>query len=292
MSATWVDLYPGRPDERRIGSLTFLGGVALHSDDGAFGGFSSLSVRGDRFVLLSDGGNIVRFRMDARFAIGDVAFDNLPAGPGRGWSKRSRDSESMTLDPAGRAWIGFENFNEIWRYAPGLRLPAVGAAPPAMAKWDSNGGPESLVRLRDGRMLTIAETQQLPGSEARVALMFASDPVAMPRRGVRFGYLPPAGFDPSDATQLPDGRIMVLNRRLAPPLAWSAALTLIDPAGIRPGAIVRGREIARLAPPLTVDNFEGLAATREGGATILWIVSDDNLFPLERTLLLKFRLEP
>jgi hypothetical protein len=68
-------------------------------------------------------------------------------------------------------------------------------------------------------------------------------------------------------------------------------LTLIDPRRIRTGMTIRGREIARLAPPLTVDNFEGLAITREHGATMLWMVSDDNLLFLQRTLLMKFRLD-
>ena len=138
----------------------------------------------------------------------------------------------------------------------------------------------------------IAETDVRPGTGgARNALLFAGDPVARPDRSVGFGYLPPPGYDPSDAVELPDGRVIVLNRKLAMPFAWSAILTLIDRRAMTQGAIVRGREIARLAPPLTVDNFEGLAVTREGGATILWMVSDDNLFLLQRTLLLKFRLD-
>ena len=38
--------------------------------------------------------------------------------------------------------------------------------------------------------------------------------------------------------------------------------------------------------------FEGLAITREHGQTIVWLVADDNLLPLQRSLLLKFRLNP
>jgi hypothetical protein len=36
--------------------------------------------------------------------------------------------------------------------------------------------------------------------------------------------------------------------------------------------------------------MEGIAATRDGDRTILWIISDDNRVPIERTLLLKFEL--
>lgn len=292
IEAVRVPLDASDPKRTRVGAFTYLGGVALWSRDGAFGGFSSMSVAGDRFTLLSDGGTIARFRMDANFALSEPAFGDLPAGPGIGWDKSDRDSESMTVDPAtGRAWVGFERYNQIWRYGPGLTLPAAMAAPSAMTGWDDNGGAESMVRLHDGRFLVIAETTKRPGSQARQALLFDGDPVVHPNRGLRFGYRPPARYDPSDAVELPDGRVLVVNRRLALPFRWSAVLTLIDPHGFKPGAIVAGREIARFASPLTVDNFEGLAVTREGSATILWMVSDDNLFVLQRTLLMKFRLD-
>ncbi|WP_240047488.1 esterase-like activity of phytase family protein [Sphingomonas panacisoli] len=286
-----VSLDADDPAKRRVGALTFLGGVSLTSRDDAFGGFSSLSVAGDRFTLLSDYGDIVRFRMDAQFRVGEPAFGDLPAGPGIGWEKRERDSESMTVDPAsGQVWVGFERANAIWRYGPGLTLPADQAAPKAMARWERNGGAESLVRLRDGRFLVIAETDR-QDRPVRDLLLFPGDPVTQPDSAMLASYRPPDGYDPSDATELPDGRILVLNRRFALPFRWSAVLTVIDVHGIKPGQIFTGREIARFDAPLTVDNYEGLAITREGEATILWMVSDDNQFFLQRTLLMKFRLD-
>jgi hypothetical protein len=289
--AVRVPLDAEDPAKRRVGALTYLGGVSLSSRDDAFGGFSSLSVTGDLFTLLSDGGNVVRFRMDADFRVSEPWFGDLPAGPALGWEKRERDSESMALDPAsGQVWVGFERYNQIWRYAAKLAVPAMGTAPPAMARWERNGGPESMARLHDGRFLVIAETDR-QDRPVREALLFAGDPVARPDGALRFYYRPPDGFDPSDATELPDGRVLVLNRRIALPFRWSAALILIDPRGVKADAIVAGREVARFAAPLTVDNFEGLAVTREGNATILWMVSDDNLFFLQRTLLMKFRID-
>ena len=82
----------------------------------------------------------------------------------------------------------------------------------------------------------------------------------------------------------------MLNRRFTVLEGFAAAVTIIDPVAIAPGAVLVGEEIARLAPPLSVDNMEGLSITREGGRTIVWIVSDDNFSPLERTLLMKFVL--
>ena len=290
--ATRVPLDPGDPKHLKVGALTFIGGVRLTSKDLAFGGYSSMTIDRGLFTLLSDGGTVVRFRLDDRFRLSAPGFGDLPVGPGTGWTKADRDSESMTLNPAtGQVWVGYERVNQIWRYSPGLRLPATMVAPKPMADWSENGGAESMVRLHDGRFLVIAETSRRLPSQARSALIFDRDPVEKPLEGFEFGYLPPDGYDPSDATELPDGRVLILNRKLALPFTWSAVLTLIDPRHIRPGVTIRGREIARLALPLTVDNFEGLAITREHGATMLWMVSDDNLLILQQTLLMKFRLD-
>ena len=62
---------------------------------------------------------------------------------------------------------------------------------------------------------------------------------------------------------------------------------------LQPGATVHAEELARLASPYTVDNLEGLAATKgPRGETLLWLVSDDNFNPFQRTLLLLFELAP
>ena len=214
-------------------------------------------------------------------------------GPGTGWDKADRDSESMAVDPAsGRIWVGFENYNALWRYAPGFARAEARARPRAMADWPVNGGPESLVRLRDGRFIVLGETAHWPHSRARAALLFAGDPVAGPDTGFRFSYAPPAGYDPSDAAELPDGDLLVLNRRFALPYDFTAILTIVPRAGIAAGKTARGMPIAGFAAPLIHDNFEGVAVTREGKQTIVWLVSDDNQSLLQRSLLLKFRLEP
>jgi len=293
VTATPVPLMAADRSRQRVGALTYLGGIQLTADDPGFGGYSSLTVAGDRFTLLSDLGGVLDFTLGADWRPRAVRFGDLPAGPRTGWTKRDRDSESMTVDPAtGRVWVGFEQFNQIWRYGPGFAPPARGVAPTAMAGWKENGGIESMVRLRDGRFVAISETTRPPGGRAgRDALLWAGDPVAQPRPAFRFGYRPAPGFNPSDMTQLPDGRLLVLERRFQLPFRWSNRLVLVDPAAIRPGAEVAGREIAVLKAPLIHDNFEGVAAMRENGATILWLVSDDNQLPIQRTLLLKFRLE-
>jgi hypothetical protein len=287
-----VVLDAGDPARVRVGALTYLGGVRLSSPDPAFGSFSSMQVSGDRFLLVSDAGNVVRFRMDSGFRLTEPSFGDLELGPGTGWLKQERDIESLASDPAtGRVWLGFERENAIWRYGASLAGPVRFARPPAMRDWSRNGGPEAMARLHDGRFVVISESTRPKSGKGRVALMFASDPVEAPDRGFRFAYVPPAGFDPSDMAELPDGRLLILNRRFSLPALFTAKLVLVDPQTIHSGATVEGREIAHFERPLLHDNFEALAVTREGGNTILWIASDDNQQFWERSLLLKFRLE-
>lgn len=290
-----VVLYPESPARRRIGSLVFERGYRLRSSDPAFGGFSSLIVDDDRFTLLSDGGNIVRFRLDAKGRVTDRHFAELPAGPGSGWEKSDRDSESMTRDPAtGTIWVGFENTNAIWAYTPGLVKPLRHEAPGAMRDWPTNGGVEAMARLRGGAFILLSETGFWRGQKGRdmAGIRFDGDPTLPNRRGFRFSYRPPAGYKPTDIAELPGRGLLVLNRRFRVTNGFRVVLTLVDPAQIKPGAIVHGREVARFAPPTLADNFEGVAIVREAdGGAGLWIVSDDNQSRLQQTLLLKFRID-
>lgn len=288
-----VALFPDAPARRQLGALEFLRGYRLVSADPAFGGYSSLATDGHRFTLLSDGGQGIRFSLDAMGRLTDQSAFVLPDGPGSGWEKSDRDSESMTIDPAtGRAWVGFETSNEIWRYAPGLAQAEAHSAPPAMADWPRNRGAESMMRLRDGRFVVIGESDSWPGKPGRAGIVFTGDPTQHPRRGFAFSYVAPENFKPTDIAELPDGRWIAVNRRIELLAGFTAAITIIDSASVRPGSIVHGREIARFKAPAQHDNFEGIAVVREGGATHLWIVADDNQTrPLQQSLLLEFRLD-
>jgi len=289
--ATPVSLDGADPARTKLGALTYLGGLALTSSDPAFGGFSAMRVTGDRFTLLSDGGNLVAFSMEGDLRPRDVRFADLP-GPGTGAIKRHRDSESMTWDSrTGRVWVGFENSNMIWRYDASLTRVERRIRPAAMADWSIAGGAEAMVRLRSGQFLVISETARPKGMpDARIVLRFASDPTEG-ARPERLAYLPPANYDPTDMAELPDGRLLVLNRRLSLSGLFTARLELVDMRGVRAGTAVRGVELARFERPVQHDNFEALAITREGADTIVWVASDDNGEFWEQSLLLKFRLD-
>lgn len=293
MTVRAVPLDADDPARRQVGRLTYLGGLALSSGDRAFGGFSSMHVEKGRFTLLSDGGTFIQFRLHRGWRIDALRFGNLPDGPGTGWEKTDRDSESMTVDPAtGDVWVGFEYHNAIWKYAPGFARAKARAQPRAMARWPLSGGPEAMVRLRDGRFLVIGETARWPRHKDHAALLFDGDPTVDPSAGFRFSYAAPRHYNPSDVVELPDGDLLVLNRRFQLLYDFTAILTIVPRAAVAPGRTVTGIPIATFSAPLIHDNFEALAVTQEGADTIVWMASDDNQSILERSLLLKFRLNP
>jgi hypothetical protein len=155
-----------------------------------------------------------------------------------------------------------------------------------MRKWRSNRGSEAMVRLPGGRFLVFSE-----GSEGgSPVLMFAGDPAVAGTKAMTMRYRPPDGYRITDAALLPDGRLLLLNRRVTFVEGISAKLVVAALPGPVPGATIVGEEIADLRSPLTIDNMEAMSVGREGGRTIVWLASDDNFNPLQRTLLLKFAL--
>jgi len=273
---------------RRVGALTPIGAVRLRAADPAFGGFSALSVHGGAATLLSDGGNYLRVAIRGT-GLTTLAAGSLPRGPGTGWAKESRDTESLAVDPrGGHAWVGYERANAIWRYSADLRRADGHVAPAAMRRWPMNGGAESLARLNDGRFVVIAE--QARDGSARQALIFSGDPTASGTKVARFRYQPPRGFSPSDAAVLPDGDLLVLNRRFSK-FRFYAALVRVPASSLRADATVGGTVIAAWGPPLIGENCEGLAVTQEKGATMVWVVTDNDLAWYRPTLLVKFRLD-
>ena len=272
---------------RRLGGLVWLGGWKLTSNNRRFGGISAMQVEKGEVTAFSDSGWLIRFALPRTGSVSRAEIGPLPEGPGTKERKSDRDVESLVVAD-GMAWIGYERRNAVWRYDPRSWRVAQWAAPRAMRRWPSNRGAEAMLKLPDGRFIVFAEGK---GSEAvSEALLFEGDPSRPGTRSVRMTYAKPRGYRTTEAAMLPDGRALILHRRFAFLEGVSAKLSLLDPAQAQAGAILRGRQIADFHRPINVDNMEALSVTREQGRTIVWIASDDNYNPLQRTLLMKFAL--
>ena len=278
--------------ELDLGEVRAVGAWELDSPNHHFGSYSALVSLGDGSVLAAtDTGRRLRFAPPgnagpaARFDY----FALLTTG-----EKRLFDIEAMTRDAGtGQVWAAYENTNLIERYSAALRSEAR-ARPTAMRGWSSNAGPEAMVRLADGRFVVLSEASRRWFAGDVPAVLFAGDPVEGAAE-LAFRYRPPAGYRPVDMAALPDGRVLILVRKVvwSIPPGFAGKIVVADPAAIRPGETWSGRVIAELADPLPSDNYEGLAIEpAAGGDVVLWLISDDNSIRLQRTLLLKLLWTP
>ena len=284
-----LTLDPTNPQRRRIGDLIFLKAWQMRSNNRDFGGISALAAlpRG-RFAGVTDAGTLIGFGLtkDDRAVRPFIAQLSNAFGDNKNYA--DRDSEGIAYDPvSGQFWVSYEVKHAIRRFTPSFGQSNGLLRLKRRPRWPDNKGAETLIRLRDGRFIIISENLEKGLHEG---LLFSGDPVDKGTGISRFTYRPPPDYRVTDGTALPDGRLMLLNRRIAFPRGFTAKLTVIDAGTVRETAEVTGKVIATLAAPLLVDNMEGIALTQEGDGVIIWLISDNNFNIWQRTLLMKFRL--
>lgn len=242
----------------------------LTSDDPRFGGISALATDDEGLVALTDAGAAIRFARPGE-GPAEALIDDLPDGPGDGGFKQNRDSEALLRDPRGRGWwVAFERHNEVWLYDRAFGRPLRQWAIPA-DRLGENSGIEAMV-ADSGDLLLIAESG-----------------AGLMQTGSRVGWLPISGQlgRVSDAAALPDGDLLLVERRLTP-LGFANALVRIRRSGL--GFEIIARMSLRLGP---LANVEAIALDRPGdGGQRAWLMTDDNFQRPLRTLLIAVELPP
>ncbi len=288
-------LNPEDRSQDTVGRLRWRGGVELTSGAAGFGGLSDLELEpgGAGLLAVTDEGRWLsgRLHYDESGDLAGVTDARLgwlhdPAGRSLAQAaKRRQDAEALTRLPDGSLLVAFERDHRIERFAGGLdATPETFPAPPGLAAAPANAGLEALVTLPDGRLLAFTEGQRQ--GDGLVAYLRDSSgdwqTLLLEATGL---------FRPTGAALLPDGDVLLLERRYTILGGPGARLSRIALDTIRPGARLRGEEIAEIRPPLTVDNFEGVAVHRAGDGNLrITLLSDDNFSPLQRTLVVQFEL--
>jgi hypothetical protein len=288
------------PAANRVGRLLFLGAVELRADDARFGGLSGMLWEGacGRLLAVSDTGlwAILEPREEGGRLVGISRAWMAPVRTPSGnppLSKRAADAESLARTSDGATWVFYEQDHRAERFT---RLSACQPdslasvpdrrwQPDEMRDWPSNGGGEASAAVGD-RLMVLAE--QLPGVDSgRLGI------AAVPGGAVtRFTWPASEGFQPTamEPATPGDSRMLVLERRFSPLSGVAAVLAEGNFDGERPAP--QAERLALLAPPLLVDNMEALAVRVEGERRFVYLLSDDNFNPLQRTILMKFELLP
>lgn len=272
-----------------FGPLELVEAWHLFSPHDGFGGVSAMSMTGDRrFAMLSDAGTVIRLHLARGGMVSDVAITPLDRLVRR---KQASDIESLWRSPVtGQLWLGYEGTNRIARFAPGLRRIESEARPRAMRWWGGNGGAEAMTRLADGRWLVMAEKTRTRRI-GTAALLFAGDPAdPRTRPPLRFGYKAWGMGHVTDAATLADGRVLLLHRNVNLWRWFSTTLAIGDPATIRRQQPWTARPLAAFGAPVLSENFEAMALARHPRGTSIWLASDDNFSPIQRTLLIHLLL--
>ncbi|MFX3680970.1 esterase-like activity of phytase family protein [Oceaniradius stylonematis] len=286
-------------DETRFGDLEFAGGLEINATSrhfGALSGFRFVDGQG-RFIGVTDTG----FWVDGTLARGE---DGNPAGvtdlamtaiAGRGGApitgKWQADAEGIAARD-GTLWVSFEREHRIAVYeTDGEKRRWKAAAPP----------PVPLHELRRNRgfegIAIGTEASALAGALIGVtenSLDAAGNIMAFARPGTgepfEFSVAKRDDFYVTDIDFLPDGDLILLERRFNVRDGVAMRLRRIDDAEIRARATVDGEILLEVDMRFQIDNMEGLAITQDAdGVPRLTIVSDDNHSILQRNLLIEFR---
>ncbi len=310
VSSTLLPFHPTRPERREAGKLIWRGGLELKSQAAAFGGLSSLLISEDRKSLLSANDDGRWFRAELQYdktgalagldKAAMIPITGLDGKPLRG--KRWRDAESLSRHASGDLLLSFERNHRVWRYPADpfadKTAPTALPTPLPLTTTFGNGGIETLVTLRDGRVLAITEAQELNGLElgARENQVAAYLWDGKAPRGDKtwklLRFQREGAFKPTGAARLPGGDILVLERSYIPIIGVAMRLRRIAEADIAPGKTLKGEELAVIRPPLAVDNMEGIDV-KQGpkGETLVYLLSDNNFNAIQRNLLLLFELK-
>ncbi|MBN8552997.1 MAG: esterase-like activity of phytase family protein [Caulobacterales bacterium] len=272
--------------EAGTGRLIYAGGVQITSDFNRLHGLSDIKFdSAESFYSISDEGLLVRGRvqLDAGgrlIGVQGVQVRPLTDPDGRPLiPKYLADAEGLALLPDGELLVSFERLHRVWRYDHDGRWRGERAIPDFA--FTENEGMEGISpSTHADRFWASGENGGVWSCLIRQCVVLVPPPAAAPSDddlrmtslatlgdgiyGLRRAYHADRNTNTIEITEL-----ALIDGEAGPDLSW--------------------RPLARFTAPATVDNFEGLAAVRRpDGGVRLYILSDDNFNPGQRTLLLAF----
>ncbi len=293
-----VPLSEADPNAIETGDLVYRGGLKIEPGEEKVGGISGLEWHDDALWAVSDDGRWLR--IEPNEANGELRdLYGIEIGPlldDRGKKFRRKEdanAEANIRTPDGGWLIAFEQDHRIARYAAFAKdaaipdtTPAAAAALTLVSGASGNSGLEALA-IGPAGLLACAEiaTQGINNcvriqNGVATAFQLLAPPALAQHNGA-----------PTDAACADDGTCYVLFRSYRPGQGNRAAIVELAPDN-------SARTLAVLTPPLTLDNFEGLAVRDQYSKRYLYLASDDNfnncytssVADCQDTLILKFQI--
>lgn len=263
--------------------VTFAGGVEVQLEVGSpLHSLSDLKLTGDGgFVSVSDTGDLAKGRIVLDGAgrltgVEAMAVRRLTLADGSDIvEKYDGDAEGLLLTPDGDLIVSFERNHRLWNYGP---LTALNARPVALRHPDfpfpENDGMEGVAAGPDGSWRVSGESGGVWDCRPAACTTVVAPPETP---------IPNSDFRITGMDRDPSGQgWFVVQRLFRMPIDARAQVRRMAPDG------TLGPVLVTLKLPGLTDNFEGVAAETRNGRTRLYILSDDNGNPVQKTLLLAF----
>lgn len=286
-------------DQTRFGDFEFIGGLELSSSSAALGAMSAIRVSEDRdhFLGVMDTG----FWYAGRFERGPdgvlTGIDDFSVSPildADGVASEQKwafDAEGLALR-GDEALVSFERKSRVDVYpadAPGSSRP-VGSLPLQipLKEFRNNRGLEAIMVAPEasplaGEVVVVSEKSLNASGDIYAAVLTG------PSKGVFFVKRHPP-YDVTDGDFLPNGDLLLLERRFSIAQGIGMRIRRIDGSRIGPGNLVDGPVLLEADFGNQIDNMEGLdVSTDDAGQIFVTMVSDDNHSILQRNLILEFR---
>lgn len=254
-----------------------------------FGGWSGLDIDPDglRFVTISDQGSFARgtLERDADGTIDGAKMlrrGRLHGVSGARLRAGEQDAEGLAIDDAGRAWVSFERFHRVRRYD---RLDGAATSVPSHPDFKSfqeNSGLETLAFDDAGTLYAIPERS---GALERPFPVYR---LIDGRWDKSWKVRRDGAFLPVDADFGPDGRFYLLERDFKWLGGFATRVRRFDvgPDGFENEVTLLRTRFGEL------DNMEALSTWRDPAGRIrVLLLSDDNFFPLQRTMFAEYLLD-
>ncbi|MBX7147410.1 MAG: esterase-like activity of phytase family protein, partial [Alphaproteobacteria bacterium] len=198
------------------------------------------------------------------------------------------DAEAMTLSTNKSIIIAFEGKNRLWRYQNGpTPFQNVGEDIPMPKNLDGlseNHGIEAIAEYKTNYLIIMGEGNEkkkdpIPG-------WYQDDDHQWQQISLKFDE----DYTVSDLTSLNTDNLLLVERKLGW-FGWRIRFSLLSTKQLKPSATLDRNIISVLSLPFPTDNFEAIAAyPKTNNEFIIYLMSDDNRNPLQRTLFLQFSL--
>jgi hypothetical protein len=287
-------------DATVFGALEFVGGIEMTSSNPLFGALSAIRFRpgSDSFVAILDTGHwvegaVIRDGAGRLAGLTDLTITSMTDGNGAAQLEKWKvDSEGLALRE-GEAIVSFEQSPRVDIYSdPGFSSSRpIGqlSLPFPVSELRNNGGLEMLaIAPKEGPLAGAAVVVSERSVDKADNLLAAV--LEGPMRGA-FTVVRHDPYAVTDGAFLPNGDLLILERRFNFASGLGMRIRRIEGSDIRPGAAVDGEVLLEADMGYQIDNMEGLdVVVMPDGETRVILVSDDNHSILERNLMLEFRL--